>query len=71
MKKLANLAQQKIVDHKAVELMAVNGQMALSGIFPDVLLINRYADEVRHDVRQAVIVIAFHPDDFYAGLWIR
>lgn len=60
---LANPAEPVIVDGKAVELMAMNGQMTLAFVFPEVMLIDRNADQMRHQFRQPVVVIAFHPND--------
>ena len=55
----------EIPDGKAVKLMSVNGQMPLARIVPRVLLVNRNADQMRHHFREAVIMIAFHPDHFH------
>src|SRR5713101_2626800 len=54
-------AQQQVIDHEAVELVSVNGEVALSAVVPGVLLIDLDPDEVGHDVGQSLIVIAFHP----------
>ena len=51
--------------------MSVDGEVPLACIVPRVFLENANADEVRHHFRQAVIVVAFHPDYFDAMLGIR
>ena len=68
---LADLAQQKIVDHETVKLVAMDRQMALAGVFPDILLIHRHTHQVRHNLGESVIVIAFHPDNFNSVPRIR
>ncbi len=55
---------------EAVELMAVHGQMPLALILPHVALVDGDADQVRHQVGEACIVIAFDPNHFYLTLWI-
>src|SRR5260370_32858100 len=54
-------AQQQVIDHEAVELVAVNGEVALSAVVPGGLLIDLDPDQVGHDVDQSLIMIAFHP----------
>ncbi len=51
--------------------MSVNRDVALSGKLPGVALVNPHAHQVRHDVREAVIVIAFHPHHFDFALRVR
>src|SRR5258708_25773425 len=51
--------------------MSVDREMALAGKFPDILLVNRYANQMRHDFRQSMIVIALHPDHFNPMARIR
>lgn len=63
-KKLSNPAEPVIVDGKAVKLMAVNCHMTLAIEFPRIMLIHRDPDQVRHEFRQPVIVVPFHPDNF-------
>ncbi len=52
---------------EVVELMPVDGQIAFAVCFPGVFLINRNAYQMRHHIRQAVIVIALNPYDFHAA----
>jgi hypothetical protein len=66
----AQPAEAKIVDLKAVELMAVNREVAQSVVLPGVLLVDADADQVRHNVGESVVVIAFHPHDFDVALGI-
>jgi hypothetical protein len=63
--------EQKIVDHKAVELMSVNGQVPIATKIPLVFVIGLHSYQVRHHITQAVVVIAFHPDDLHAAFGIR
>jgi hypothetical protein len=49
----------------------MNRQMSPTPILPGIFLIDLYANQVRHDIGQALIVIAFHPYDFDVALWIR
>lgn len=45
--------------------------MAQAGIIPGIFLVDAHPDQVRHDVGESVIVIAFHPDHFDMTLGIR
>src|SRR5260370_18565919 len=54
-------AQQQVIDHDAVELVAVSGEVAITAVGRGVLLIDLDPDEVGHDGGQSLIVIAFHP----------
>ena len=51
--------------------MPVHGNVPQAPILPVVLVVHAHAHQVRHDVGQAVIMIAFHPDDFDPALGIR
>ncbi len=51
--------------------MSVNRHVAQPTITPRVVLIHAYADQVRHDVRQSVVVISLDPDNFNFSLRIR
>src|SRR5271170_1672241 len=64
-------AEAQVVHLKAVKLMAVNRDVALSGELPSVTLINSHAHQMRHDVGEPVVVIAFHPHDLDIALGIR
>ena len=66
----AEIAHERIVDHEAVELVSVDGKAAASVKIPGVLLIHAHAHQVRHDVREALIVIAFDPNNFDSALGI-
>src|SRR6202050_2206871 len=56
---------------EAVELMAVDRDVAQSAVLPGVVLVDADADQVRHDVGQSVVMIAFDPHDFDVALGIR
>lgn len=43
-------ADQRVVGNEAIELMAVDGEMALALVFPRVALVDRNPDEMRHHV---------------------
>jgi len=60
---LTDLAQEDVGRVKPVKLVAMDGQMSFAAVLPRVFLIDGHADQVRHDLCQPVIVIAFHPDD--------
>lgn len=60
----ANLAQERIVDSKAVELVSVDGQMPLAREFPTVFPIHLDPHQVRHHPRKSLVMIAFHPYHF-------
>lgn len=64
-------AQPESIHLKAVELVAVNRNVAEAAVLPGVLLVNTHANQVRHDVGQPVIVIAFDPHNFDAAFGIR
>jgi hypothetical protein len=50
--------------------MTVHGEMALTVKLPNVALVHGNADQVRHQVGEAGIVIAFDPHDFNIALGI-
>jgi hypothetical protein len=64
-------AEPDAVHLKAVELVAVNRNVPQTAIFPRVALVNANPNQVRHDVGQPVIVIAFYPDNLDVALGIR
>jgi hypothetical protein len=66
----AQAAEQKIVDHEAVELMSVNCQVPVASKIPPVFLIDLHSYQVRHDIAQAVVVIAFHPHHLHSAFRI-
>ena len=48
----------------------MNRNVPQPAIFPHIALIHAHPDQVRHDVGQPVIVIAFHPHDLNVALGI-
>ncbi len=68
---LADLAEETVVDDEAVELVSVDGDVALAFVFPDELLVDRDADQVRHDLRESMIVVPFDPHDLNAAFRVR
>ena len=68
---LADLAEEAVVDDEAVELVSVDGDVALAFVFPDELLVDRDADQVRHDFRESMIVVPFDPHDLNAAFRVR
>jgi hypothetical protein len=56
---------------KAIKLMAVNCKMPQTGVLPGVSLVNSHAHQMRHDVGEPVIVIAFDPNHFDIAFWVR
>ncbi len=68
---LAHAADQQIPADEAVELMPVDSQVTLPVVLPHVALIHRHADQMRHQIRQAVIVVALNPNHFHVALGIR
>ena len=66
----AQLAYERVVDHETIELMSVDGEAPAAVEIPEVLPIDAHADEVRHDGRESLVVIAFDPNDFHSALGI-
>jgi hypothetical protein len=62
MQQRAHAAEHQIPGNEPVELMAVNRQVPFAGEIPCVLLIDPYADQMRHDGTKPAIVIAFDPN---------
>jgi len=50
--------------------MAVNGQMTYTAVLPRVLLIHAYADQVRHNIGEALVVISLDPNYFQVAFRI-
>ena len=50
--------------------MTVDRDVPPTFVLPGVVLVNADADQVRHDVRQPVVVVAFHPHDLNVALGI-
>ncbi len=65
------LAQAHVIHLKAIELVPVDRHVTQAAIVPRVILINAHPDQVRHDIGEPVVVIAFHPNDFDAALRVR
>ncbi len=61
---LANAADQKVLADEPVKLMPMHREMALSPVFPDITLIDGHTDQMGHQIREAVIVVAFNPYHF-------
>lgn len=70
-KKLSNPAYECIIGDEAVELVSVNCEMAFALKFPNVALINRDADQVRHDFGETLVVISLYPNHFDPPLPVR
>ena len=64
------IADANIADHEAVELVAVDGEVAQTPIFPLIFVVHADPDQMGHNFGQAVVVIAFDPDDFDVALGI-
>jgi hypothetical protein len=62
------IVETHIVHHEAVELVPVDGNVALAPIFPAIFLKHPNSNQMRHDLGESVIVIAFHPDYFDTAL---
>ncbi len=63
--------QPQVPDAEAVKLVSMDGQMPLAGVIPRVFLVHRHSHQVRHDVREPMVVVSFHPHDLNAVLGIR
>src|SRR5579863_3052803 len=50
--------------------MAMDGEVTDTVKFPGVFLIDADADQVRHDLSEAVVVVAFDPNDFDLALGV-
>jgi len=70
-KRRAPAAEPHAIHLKSVELVAMNRDVPQAAVFPRVMLIHANPHQVRHDIRQPVIVIAFHPDNFNVALGVR
>src|SRR6187402_278110 len=63
----ADAGEEIVLRDEAIELVAMDGDMALSAELPDVALVDGDACEVRHQVGEAEVVITFDPDDLFAA----
>ena len=70
-KRSADPAERHPVDLEAVELVAVDRDVGQPAVLPGVALIDAHAHQVRHDIGEAVVVVAFHPDHFHLAFGIR
>ena len=66
----AHLAEPHIIHLEAVELMAVNRDVAPALVLPSIMLVDANANQVRHDVGKPMVVVAFYPHDLYVALRI-
>jgi len=63
--KLAEAAEKQVAADESIELVSVDGKMPLARIVPDITLVDRHSDQVRHDVGKTLIVVAFDPNHFH------
>ncbi len=66
-----HLAQFQVIENETIELVPVNGNVPDAAEGPQVFLIHPHSDQVRHDVREPMVVVAFDPNDFNPAFWIR
>src|ERR1041385_1781202 len=64
-------AERKILCEEAIELMTMHGEMANAVVLPFIFVVNANADQMRHHLRKAIIVIALYPHDFDVSFRIR
>jgi hypothetical protein len=64
------VAERKIINDEAVELMAVNRQMAAPAKVPGILLKDFNPNQVRHHIGKPLVVITFDPNHLYIALGI-
>ena len=67
---LAQSTDPEILFDEAVELVAVHRQMPLALVLPDVALVDGNADQMRHQIGEAGVVVALDPNHFHLALWI-
>ena len=65
---LAQSTDPEILFDEAVELMAVHRKVPFALILPNVALVDGDADQVRHQVGEASVVVAFDPNHFNLAL---
>ena len=68
--KLAEAAEQQIAADETIELVPVDGEMPLVRVVPDVALVDRHPDQVRHNVGKSLVVVALDPDHFHLAFRI-
>ncbi len=69
-KRSAQLTEAQIIYLEAVELMTVDRDVPQPVIQPVIVLVDAHTHQVRHDVGESVIVIAFHPHNFDIALGV-
>jgi hypothetical protein len=62
------VVEAHVVHYEAVELMTVHGDVPQPLVIPTIFLKNANTDQVRHDLGQTVIVVAFDPHHFDVAL---
>ncbi len=67
----AQSTDRQVFLDEAIELVPMHGQVPLALVLPHIPLVHRNADQMRHQVGEAGIVIAFDPDDFHLAFWVR
>ena len=67
----AQSADPEILFDEAIELVAVHREVPLAFVFPNVALVDGNADQVRHQIGEASVVVALDPNHFHLTLWIR
>jgi hypothetical protein len=58
------IAEQAVIYQEAVKLMSVDRQVTNALIIPFVFLIDLDPHQMRHDLRKAIVMIAFDPNHF-------
>src|ERR1051326_5200955 len=71
LQKRSQITQKHIVHREAVELMSMHRQMFASLKLPNIFLIHLHTHQVRHDIRQPLIMISFNPHHFNIAFGIR
>ncbi len=67
----ADATDKQIATTEPIELMTVDSDVPLALEGPDVALIHGYTHQVRHHIREAVVVVALNPDDLDLSLGVR
>jgi hypothetical protein len=60
----SQIVEPHVINAEPVKLMPVDRQMVEAGMFPLVFLIHLHAHQVRHHIRQSLVVISFDPHNF-------
>ena len=64
-------ADELLVDDESVKLVPVDGEVAQAGISPRIFLVDAHPDQVRHERREPLIMVPFHPNDLDLTLGVR